>query len=61
MPYLKQFVRNWRRREKTKVLTALIPESLYGDFKGYCDELNLFISEAICLLIEREMTRYLEN
>ncbi|MDW7617210.1 hypothetical protein SC499_21645 [Peribacillus simplex] len=34
MTYLKQFVRNRRRREKTEVLTALISESLYGDFKG---------------------------
>jgi hypothetical protein len=61
MTYLEQFVRNRRRREKTEVLTARIPESLYGDFKGYCDELNLSIGEAICLLIEREMTGYLEN
>ncbi|WMX58488.1 hypothetical protein [Peribacillus sp. R9-11] len=53
MTYLEQFARNRRRREKTEVLTARIPESLYGDFKGYCDELNLSISEAVCLLIER--------
>ena len=46
MTYLEKFARNRRRREKTEVLTARIPESLYGDFKGYCDELNLSISEA---------------
>ncbi|WP_336865695.1 hypothetical protein [Peribacillus frigoritolerans] len=55
MTYLEQFARNRRRREKTEVLTARIPEGLYGDFKGYCDELNLSISEAVCLLVEREM------
>ena len=54
MTYLEQFARNRRRREKTEVLTARIPEGLYGDFKGYCDELNLSISEAVCLLVERE-------
>ncbi|MBK5497353.1 hypothetical protein [Peribacillus sp. TH14] len=24
-------------------------------FKGYCEELGLSISEAVCLLVEREM------
>ncbi|WP_260288726.1 hypothetical protein [Peribacillus aracenensis] len=54
--YLEQFARNRRRKEKTEVLTARLPESLYSDFKGYCAELGLSISEAICLLVEREMT-----
>jgi hypothetical protein len=56
MAYLEKFARNHRRKEKTEVLTARLPESLYSDFKGYCDELGLSISEAVCLLVEREMS-----
>lgn len=55
MGYLEQFAKNRRRREKTEVLTARLPESLYEDFKGYCDELGLSISEAVCLLVEHEI------
>ncbi|MDM5215175.1 hypothetical protein QUF94_28120 [Peribacillus sp. NJ4] len=54
--YLEQFARNRRRKDKTEVLTARLPESLYYDFKGYCTELGLSISEAVCLLVEREMS-----
>lgn len=53
--YLKQFARNRRIKENTTVLTARLPESLYGAFKVYCDDLGLSISEAICLLVEREV------
>ncbi|KAA0756027.1 hypothetical protein DN401_12630 [Bacillus sp. BF2-3] len=56
MGYLEQFARNKRRKEKSEVLTARLPHSLYEDFKTYCDELGLSISEAVCLLVEREMT-----
>lgn len=56
MGYLEQFARNKRRKEKTEVLTARLPKSLYEDFKRYCDELGLSISEAVCLLVEREVT-----
>lgn len=55
MGYLEKFARNRRIKENTTVLTARLPESLYGDFKGYCDDLGLSISEAVCLLVEREM------
>jgi antitoxin component of RelBE/YafQ-DinJ toxin-antitoxin module len=55
MAYLKQFARNQRIKENTTVLTARLPESLYGAFKTYCDQLGLSISEAVCLLVEREM------
>lgn len=54
MKYLKQFARK-RNREETEVLTARLPKSLYKDFKRYCDELGLSISEAVFLLVEREM------
>jgi antitoxin component of RelBE/YafQ-DinJ toxin-antitoxin module len=53
--YLEQFARNRRSREKSEVLTARLPKSLYSEFKTYCDELGLSISEAVCLLVEREM------
>lgn len=55
MGYLEQFARNRRSKEKSEVLTARLPTSLYSDFKTYCDELGLSISEAVCLLVEREM------
>lgn len=53
--YLKQFARKQRIKENTRVLTARLPENLYGQFKMYCDDLGLSISEAICLLVEREV------
>ncbi|WNS78769.1 hypothetical protein RRU94_02145 [Domibacillus sp. DTU_2020_1001157_1_SI_ALB_TIR_016] len=56
MSYLEQFARNKRRKEPSTVLTARLPDSLYGDFKERCDELGLSISEAIYLLVEREIT-----
>ncbi|MCO0598508.1 amidase family protein [Peribacillus butanolivorans] len=63
MTYLEQFARNRRRREKTEVLTPRIPEGLYGDFKGYCDELGLSISEAVrhALLRLTSPTKYTGN
>ncbi|MCI2255599.1 hypothetical protein L2D08_14595 [Domibacillus sp. PGB-M46] len=56
MSYLEQFARNKRRKESSTVLTARLPDSLYDDFKERCDELGLSISEAIYLLVEREIT-----
>lgn len=56
MTYLKQFARNRRAREKTKVLTARLPVSLYDEFQTYCDEIGLSISEAICLLVDKEVS-----
>jgi hypothetical protein len=53
--YLEQFARNRRRKEKSEVLTARLPTSLYSDFKTHCDDLGLSISEAVCLLVEREV------
>ncbi|MBT2734107.1 hypothetical protein [Bacillus sp. ISL-7] len=58
MGYLEQFAKNSRAKEKTEVLTARIPESLYRDFKDYCDDLGLSISEAVYLLVKREMTGF---
>jgi hypothetical protein len=55
MGHLEQFARNRRGKEKTEVLTARLPESLYRAFKTHCDELRLSISEAVCLLVEHEM------
>jgi hypothetical protein len=55
MGYLHQFARNKRSKEKTEVLTARLPKSLYAEFKGYCDELGLSISEAVSLLVDREV------
>jgi len=54
--YLEQFARNRRNKEKTEVLTARLPKSLYSEFKYYCDDLGLSISEAVCLLVELEMS-----
>ncbi|MCM2534455.1 hypothetical protein NDK43_21595 [Neobacillus pocheonensis] len=34
------------------------PESLYRDLKDYCDDLWLSISEAVYLLVKREMTGF---
>jgi hypothetical protein len=55
MGYLELFSRNQRRKEKTEVLTARLPKNLYNEFKTYCDELGLSMSEAVHLLVEREM------
>lgn len=55
MGYLEKYARNKRRKEKSEVLTARLPHSLYEGFKTYCDDLGLSISEAVCLLVEREM------
>lgn len=55
MGYLEQFARNRRSKEKTEVLTARLPAALYSEFKTYCDELGLSISEAVCLLVEHEL------
>ncbi|WP_050183973.1 hypothetical protein [Domibacillus robiginosus] len=56
MSYLEQFARNKRRKEPSTVLTARLPDSLYENFKEHCDELGLSMSEAIYLLVEREIT-----
>src|SRR3954469_13914753 len=55
MGYLEQFSRNRRRKKKTEVLTARLPKNLNSEFKLHCDELGLSISEAVYLLVEREM------
>lgn len=54
MRYLEKFARK-RNKEATEVLTARLPESLYHEFKTYCDSLGLSISEAVSLLVEREV------
>ncbi|MDR4191063.1 hypothetical protein FO521_30670, partial [Bacillus pseudomycoides] len=54
--YLEKYARNKRRKEKSEVLKERLPHNLYEDFKTYCDDLGLPISEAVCLLVEREMT-----
>src|SRR6476620_2975230 len=56
MGYLEQVAKNRRSKEKTDVLTARIPESLYNDFKDYCNHLGFSISQAVYLLVKREMT-----
>ncbi|HDU1185823.1 TPA: hypothetical protein REU56_002933 [Listeria monocytogenes] len=55
MSYLEQFARNKKSKEETEVLTARLPKTLYGNFKNYCDDLGLSISEGVCLLVEKEM------
>ena len=55
MGYLERFARGHRGKERTEVLTARLPASLYKSFKNYCDDLGLSISEAVYLLIDREM------
>ncbi|MFJ8248019.1 hypothetical protein [Peribacillus asahii] len=45
------------RKRRRYLLTARLPESLYEGFKAYCNELGLSsISEAVCLLVEHELT-----
>jgi antitoxin component of RelBE/YafQ-DinJ toxin-antitoxin module len=56
MSYLKQFARNKRTKGKTEILTARLPADLYKNFKSYCDELGLSISEAVNLLIDKEIS-----
>lgn len=55
MGYLERFARGPRGKERTEVLTARLPGSLYKAFKEYCDDLGLSISEAVYLLVDREM------
>jgi len=60
MGYLEQFAQNRRRKENTTVLTARLQESVYDDFKTYCDELGLYslsISEAVCLIVKHNRDR----
>jgi antitoxin component of RelBE/YafQ-DinJ toxin-antitoxin module len=56
MSYLKQFARNKQHKEKTEVLTARLPANLHSDFKSYCNELGISVSEAVYLLIDKEIT-----
>lgn len=55
MGYLERFARGPKGKERTEVLTARLPASLYKEFKAYCDDLGLSISEAVYLLVDREM------
>jgi antitoxin component of RelBE/YafQ-DinJ toxin-antitoxin module len=55
MSYLKQFSRNKRNKGKTEMLTARVPEKAYNEFKNHCEELGLSISEAVNLLINKEL------
>src|SRR3954454_19803995 len=55
MSYLKQFSRNKRNKGKTEMLTARVPEKVYNEFKNHCEELGLSISEAVNLLINKEL------
>lgn len=55
MGYLERFARGPRGKERTEVLTARLPASLYKEFKAYCDDLGLSISESVYLLVDREM------
>jgi hypothetical protein len=59
--HLKEFAKNRRKKEKTDVLTARLPESLYTEFKGYCEGLDLTISEAICLLVKYELANGMDS
>jgi antitoxin component of RelBE/YafQ-DinJ toxin-antitoxin module len=55
MGYLENFARKPKGKEKSIVLTARLPESLYDEFKDHCEDLGLSISEAVFLLVEKEM------
>lgn len=55
MGYLENFARKSKSKEKSIVLTARLPESLYEDFKEHCEDLGLSISEAVYLLVDKEM------
>lgn len=59
--HLKEFAKNRRKKEKTEVLTARLPKSLYAEFKGYCEGLDLTISEAICLLVKYELANGMDS
>jgi antitoxin component of RelBE/YafQ-DinJ toxin-antitoxin module len=55
MGYLERFARK-KYAKKTESLSVRVPEDLYNSFRDYCDELGLSVSEAVNLLIEREVT-----
>lgn len=54
MGYLERFAKS-RKRGDTVVITARIPRKLGERFKKHCDRLNLTVSEAVYLLIHKEM------
>lgn len=43
------------------MLTARLPKNLYNDFKSYCNELGISVSEAVCLLIKKEVENVREE
>ncbi|MFS0639188.1 hypothetical protein AB1K84_25270 [Mesobacillus foraminis] len=58
MAYLEQFSRKKKQQGESTVLTARLPSKLYDDLKKYTDELGLSISEAVNLLVEREIREW---
>lgn len=53
MGYLRKYAR--RRKERTEVITARVDADTYKQFKEYVEGLGLTISEAVALLIEKEV------
>jgi antitoxin component of RelBE/YafQ-DinJ toxin-antitoxin module len=51
---LKQYAKK-KKKEKTSVITARIPQTMLEKFKEYCDDLDITINEAINFLIKNEL------
>lgn len=54
MGYLKQFARK-KKETREKVITGRLSSDVYDQFKRYCNGLGLTMSEALALLVEREI------
>ncbi|TCS92223.1 hypothetical protein [Hazenella coriacea] len=52
--YLKRFKRD-PRLKKEEIITSRVPHGVYEKFKNHCDHLGLTMSEAVCLLIKKEV------
>jgi antitoxin component of RelBE/YafQ-DinJ toxin-antitoxin module len=55
MGYLKQFARSPLKGSKTETITSRVPEEMYDEFKKYCKKLGLTLSEAVYLLVKKEL------
>lgn len=55
MGYLEQFVRIKKGKGKNVTTTVKLPEETFYTLRNYCDNLGITLTEAIYLLVEREL------
>lgn len=55
MAYLERFARTKREKEKSVTTTIKLPESTFYSLREYCESLGITVTEAIYLLVDREL------